>query len=258
MKRGHSISWALAGCAVLASGVAHAEVVSTFNTDAEGWTLANGAGALTWALTLGNPGGGISGADTVGGRLWYFSAPAAFLGNQTVMLGGTISWDRRNLAGGSAVTEVTDVILQGAGIRIGYPIPGNVDLPTWQTFSAPLSPTGWFIVGDFPATPATGPAVTPAQFASVMADLTGMFLQGEYRNGNDVGALDNVIMAPPAPICPECAADYDRNGGVDGGDLAAFFADFEAGETCADVDGNGGVDGGDLASFFAVFEAGGC
>jgi hypothetical protein len=60
------------------------------------------------------------------------------------------------------------------------------------------------------------------------------------------------------PSCPPCAADYDNNGGVDGGDLGAFFADFEAGETCADVDGNGGVDGGDLGFFFAVFEAGGC
>jgi hypothetical protein len=60
------------------------------------------------------------------------------------------------------------------------------------------------------------------------------------------------------PTCPACAADYDDNGGVDGGDLGAFFADFEAGESCADVDGNGGVDGGDLGFFFAVFEAGGC
>lgn len=58
--------------------------------------------------------------------------------------------------------------------------------------------------------------------------------------------------------CPPCAADYDNNGGVDGGDLAAFFTDFESGEACADVDGNGGVDGGDLGFFFAVFEQGGC
>ncbi len=58
--------------------------------------------------------------------------------------------------------------------------------------------------------------------------------------------------------CPPCAADYDDNGGVDGGDLASFFVDFEAGEACADVDENGGVDGGDLGYFFQVFEAGGC
>jgi formylglycine-generating enzyme required for sulfatase activity len=62
----------------------------------------------------------------------------------------------------------------------------------------------------------------------------------------------------PGPSCPICPADYDMNGGVDGGDLAAFFTEFEAGAECADVDGNGGVDGGDLAEFFIAFEAGGC
>jgi hypothetical protein len=70
--------------------------------------------------------------------------------------------------------------------------------------------------------------------------------------------LDNVRLGDALPMCPACAADYDNNGGVDGGDLAAFFADFESGEACADVDQNGGVDGGDLAYFFEVFEAGGC
>jgi len=68
----------------------------------------------------------------------------------------------------------------------------------------------------------------------------------------------SVNVGPCGNTCPACAADYDQNGGVDGGDLAAFFADFEAGETCADVDGNGGVDGGDLGFFFFVFEQGGC
>lgn len=53
-----------------------------------------------------------------------------------------------------------------------------------------------------------------------------------------------------------CVADFDFNGGVDGGDLAAFFAAFEAGDSSADIDANGGVDGGDLAAFFTAFEAG--
>lgn len=61
-----------------------------------------------------------------------------------------------------------------------------------------------------------------------------------------------------APACPPCAADFDQNGGVDGGDLGAFFAEFEQGAACADVDANGGIDGGDLAAFFGLFEAGGC
>lgn len=53
-----------------------------------------------------------------------------------------------------------------------------------------------------------------------------------------------------------CLADFDSNGGVDGGDLAAFFTAFEAGQAEADVDSNGGVDGGDLAVFFTAFESG--
>lgn len=67
-----------------------------------------------------------------------------------------------------------------------------------------------------------------------------------------------ITIEPGGSACPTCAADFDNNGGVDGGDLAAFFADFEAGAECADVDQNGGVDGGDLAVFFTLFEAGGC
>lgn len=58
--------------------------------------------------------------------------------------------------------------------------------------------------------------------------------------------------------CAPCPADYDQDGGVTGGDLAAFFADFEQGLTCADVDQDGGITGGDIAAFFAAFEAGGC
>jgi len=259
MKRGQTISWLLAGCAgLVAANVAQADVVSTFDTGVEGWTLANGGFfPLAWSATLGNPGGCLQGREGSGGRLWYYAAPAAFYGDQSSMIGGSLSWDIRNIITGSLAGAAADVILHGAGIRIGYAIPGNADLPEWQTFSVPLSASGWFVMpGGFPDTPFTGTPVTESQFADVLADVTALYIQGEYRNGGDSSALDNVIMAPA--ICPACAADYDGNGGVDGGDLAAFFTDFEAGEGCADVDGNGGVDGGDLAEFFLVFEAGGC
>jgi hypothetical protein len=62
----------------------------------------------------------------------------------------------------------------------------------------------------------------------------------------------------PSGDCPECAADFDSNGGVDGGDLSAFFVNFEAGCECADVDQNGGIDAGDLSFFYTLYEGGGC
>ncbi len=58
--------------------------------------------------------------------------------------------------------------------------------------------------------------------------------------------------------CPPCAADYDQSGGVDGDDIAAFFADWQAGAACGDVDGSGGVDGDDIPFFFDRWQAGGC
>ncbi len=60
------------------------------------------------------------------------------------------------------------------------------------------------------------------------------------------------------PACPACAADFDQSGGVDGDDITAFFAAWQAGEACGDVDGSGGVDGDDIPFFFVRWEAGGC
>lgn len=57
--------------------------------------------------------------------------------------------------------------------------------------------------------------------------------------------------------CP-CAADYNRDGGIDGTDVASFFDDWEGGASCADVNQDGGIDGTDMEVFFALWEAGGC
>ncbi|MCX5691992.1 MAG: hypothetical protein NTV94_19720, partial [Planctomycetota bacterium] len=55
-----------------------------------------------------------------------------------------------------------------------------------------------------------------------------------------------------------CPADFNNDGGVDGADVGAFFAEWEAGWSSADVNGDGGVDGADINAFFAAWEAGGC
>ena len=60
------------------------------------------------------------------------------------------------------------------------------------------------------------------------------------------------------PVCPDCAADFNQDGGVDGSDVTAFFAAWAAAEPCADVNLDGGVDGADVGAFFVVWSAGGC
>lgn len=58
--------------------------------------------------------------------------------------------------------------------------------------------------------------------------------------------------------CPVCPADYNQDGGVDGGDLESFFLDWVQAIGCSDTNQDGGVDGSDVESFFIVWEAGGC
>ena len=53
-----------------------------------------------------------------------------------------------------------------------------------------------------------------------------------------------------------CIGDYDCSGGVDGDDVIAFFADWDAGLSGADVDGSGGVDGDDVIAFFGAWDTG--
>jgi len=55
-----------------------------------------------------------------------------------------------------------------------------------------------------------------------------------------------------------CPADFNQDGGIDGGDIQAFFAAWEAGDAAGDVNFDGGVDGSDVDVFFAAWENGGC
>ncbi|MFZ4575023.1 MAG: hypothetical protein ACOYN0_11535, partial [Phycisphaerales bacterium] len=54
-----------------------------------------------------------------------------------------------------------------------------------------------------------------------------------------------------------CFSDYNNDGGIDGDDVIAFFADWDAGLDCGDVDASTGVDGDDVIIFFAAWDAGG-
>ncbi len=62
---------------------------------------------------------------------------------------------------------------------------------------------------------------------------------------------DTLVVTVEAGSCP---ADWDGSGGVDGDDIAAFFADWQVGN--ADIDNSGGTDGDDITFFFARWQAG--
>ena len=71
--------------------------------------------------------------------------------------------------------------------------------------------------------------------------------------------VDNIHIGDPlGEQCPSCVADHNRDGGVDGADVEAFFLDWQESIPCADANGDGGVDGGDVEAFFVGWQTGGC
>jgi len=52
-------------------------------------------------------------------------------------------------------------------------------------------------------------------------------------------------------------ADFNGDGGVDGGDLESFLTSWELGLPINDINGDGGVDGADLEAFVTIWQRGG-
>ncbi len=94
----------------------------------------------------------------------------------------------------------------------------------------------------------TFPAVNGQQF---------LLRIGGYSTSTGSGVI-NIACTPSGSTCSACPADFNQDGGVDGGDVASFFLEWEASGPCADVNLDGGIDGGDVATFFSSWEAGGC
>ena len=92
-------------------------------------------------------------------------------------------------------------------------------------------------------------AVTAGQ--NYLIRVGGYSFNGGTENGNVTMTIGTECSFP-------CPADFNQDGGVDGADVDAFFAAWEAGESNADVNQDGGVDGSDIDVFFSAWEAGGC
>ncbi|MBS0195257.1 MAG: hypothetical protein JSR77_00705 [Planctomycetes bacterium] len=98
--------------------------------------------------------------------------------------------------------------------------------------------------------------------ARILYDVNG---DGNFRDptaiGGDTASPDeayNVVLYVGNTTVPRCVADYNADGGIDGGDVEAFFIDWSDGLTGADVNEDGGVDGADVEFFFSRWEQGSC
>lgn len=103
----------------------------------------------------------------------------------------------------------------------------------------------WMIGNDPLATGVSPVVVLPVGSTEVTLTVT---------DNDGAQTSDTVIIQIDTP----CVADFNQDGGVDGGDVEAFFEQWSIGNSAADVNADGGVDGGDVEEFFARWAEGAC
>jgi hypothetical protein len=189
-KRIWGVALVAAAFALLPATAGAATVSSVFGAGLEGWTISGDAasGSPYWVSSGGNPGGFIEAVDAVTGADLFWNAPAKFLGNRSAYYGGTLRFDRK-------VTSVNyippyDVTLTGGGTSVHFALatqPG----PNWTRHMITLLPER------------TSPPTTEANLRSVLTNLTGIQIEGEYVNGAETDSLDNVFLTSPVPKAPK-------------------------------------------------------
>lgn len=182
----------------------------------------------------------------------WAGAPQASDGSQGAGQYPIVAFARAPDAGGDGATVIVGHVASSSVRRDGVAVLSGV---------GPVVRENEVVIGDGAATRHVGEMFAGGVSVSSRDAVVLVGLRDrEAAEGCGVDALIGtaLLRVPIASACPSCPADYDENGGVDGADLAAFFAEYEAGEGCADVDANGGIDGSDLATFFLMYESGGC
>jgi hypothetical protein len=176
----------LACSAAALAPAARADLHYGFDTDAQGWTVFDG-GDLSHQTVGGNPGGFLQIADSSSGD-YRLVAPASALGNWLGYLGGTLSFDARNLNGDAPDWPEFGQVTLGSGstVLVVDGVAGEVPPADgqWHHYSMVLD------------TAAFGAALP-----SVLAHLDTLYIKAEFHNGvSEVAGIDNIrITAVPEP-----------------------------------------------------------
>jgi len=167
-----------------------ASVQSTFAQGTEGWTVSGDAQGDS--VVPRNKGGALLAKDNESGGVWYWKAPEKFLGDKSGAYGKTLSFSLRQSATDSQF-KTEDIILQGGGLKITHNLdhhPGRA----WTYYSVPLSPDHWKTAGG---------VVTKDQMHAVLSNMKALYIRGEFRDGEDTGGLDYVVLGGSAEEAKE-------------------------------------------------------
>jgi len=162
-----------------------ADLAYDFTADAQGWTVSNG-GQLSHQASGGNGGGFLSVLD-ISSDDFLAVAPAAALGARSGWLGGTLSFDARNVS--NELPDWADfgrVTLTGGGTSLSRDVVADNQPPAdgqWHHYSVALTEAVW-----------------GAALPGVLAGLTGLSIKGEFHIGvSETVGLDNIAITAAVP-----------------------------------------------------------
>jgi laminin B (domain IV)/PEP-CTERM motif-containing protein len=174
---------------VFGATAARADIVSTFDAGAEGWTALDAVGhdyTASWVSTGGNPGGFLSGNETdPNSGTGYFIAPSAYNGNLTAYLGGTLSY-QINVISGTAYYDDVDVMISNGADTASWSSHVNPVGQGWDTFTVQLNQTNF-----------------GSDIATILANVTSFKIRGEFIGGPEEEGLDNVSLTAATSAVPE-------------------------------------------------------
>jgi hypothetical protein len=184
---------------VFANSQARANLVSTFNIDKEGWRVFNRApGGVEGDLTEyvgsyqslgGNPGGFFQGADSGIGNTGFFVSPIDWAGNWSQYIWGTLQFDIKLIQqnGTPSLFPAYDVLIYTDADHYAYSKFGvDPQLGSWTNYQLQLIASNFDVVG--------------GSFDSIMSNVAGLRIIGEFIYGPETVGLDNVMVsAVPEP-----------------------------------------------------------
>lgn len=188
---------ALALSAAVAVPCAHANLISTFGASAEGWSATAADAVFTYQATGGNTGGFIQTADASFTDM-VVTAPSSWLGNLSSYLGGTFSFDAKNINNSSpdysgATFGFGLITISGTAGSVSFNISPTGQPAAdgqWHSYSAALDPTLW-----------------GANLSAVLSDVTSFAITSEFTNGVvEIAGLDNIALASRVQQVPEPAS----------------------------------------------------
>ncbi len=179
---------------------AQAQITSTFDVDADGWTFPS---TITHNTTGGNSGGYISStySSSATSSTQYWLAPSKFLGNLVVRsLGEELTFSLQQSHAGTANLSSGDIRVERAGTAIVFEFTEKPAVaPEWTTYTIRLDETaGWKMNST------SGALATRAQIVSVLTNITAIQIRASYiTNAAYTAAIDDVSIGQkvlmPAP-----------------------------------------------------------